>query len=52
MGSGSTGLAAVLSGRSFLGIDINQDYVGIAKRRFEELIAAGEWDGPLHVESA
>jgi site-specific DNA-methyltransferase (adenine-specific) len=52
MGSGSTGLAAVLSGRSFLGIDINQDYVGIAKRRFEELIAAGEWDGPLHVERA
>jgi site-specific DNA-methyltransferase (adenine-specific) len=52
MGSGSSGLATVLSGRSFVGIDINQDYVGIAKRRFEELIAAGEWDGPLHVESA
>jgi site-specific DNA-methyltransferase (adenine-specific) len=52
MGSGSTGLAAVLSGRSFVGIDINRNYVGIAKRRFEELVAAGEWDGPLHVESA
>jgi DNA modification methylase len=33
--------------RSFVGLDINQNYVGIAKRRFEELIAAGEWDGPL-----
>ena len=51
MGSGSTGLAAVLSGRSFVGIDISQHYVSIAQRRFEEQIASGAWFGELSVQA-
>ena len=50
MGSGSTGLAAVLSGRSFVGIDISEHYVSIAQRRFEEQIASGAWSGELSVQ--
>ena len=50
MGSGSTGLAAVLSGRSFVGIDISPHYVSIAQRRFEEQIASGAWSGELSVQ--
>ena len=33
MGSGSTGRAAVIDGYSFIGIDQNEEYVEIAKRR-------------------
>jgi len=35
MGSGSTGCAAVLEGRSFIGIDQSAEYVEIAKARIE-----------------
>jgi DNA modification methylase len=51
MGSGSTGLAAVRSARSFLGIDLSSHYVGIAQRRFEEEIAVGRWSGRLSVKT-
>ena len=44
MGSGSTGLAAAQSGRSFVGIEISQAYVDIAQRRFDEQFLEG--DGP------
>lgn len=37
MGSGSTALAALQTGRAFVGIDINQEYVTIARRRIEEV---------------
>lgn len=33
MGSGSTGCAAVMEGRDFIGIDISREYVEIAERR-------------------
>jgi DNA modification methylase len=51
MGSGSTGLAAVRLGRSFIGIDRSPHYVDIARRRFEEEIAMGTWSGQLSVHA-
>jgi DNA modification methylase len=36
MGSGSTGVASVVLNRSFIGIEINESYFNIAKRRIEE----------------
>jgi len=35
-GSGSTGIAAMLEGRKFLGIDLDPNYIDIAKRRVED----------------
>lgn len=35
-GSGSTGIAAMLEGRKFLGIDLDKDYVDIAQRRVDD----------------
>lgn len=36
MGSGSTGVACVNTGRDFIGIELDADYFEIAKRRIEE----------------
>lgn len=36
MGSGSTGVACVNTGRNFIGIEIDKDYFAIAKKRIEE----------------
>lgn len=36
VGSGTTAVAAKTSGRRFIGIDINREYVDIAKRRLED----------------
>jgi site-specific DNA-methyltransferase (adenine-specific) len=36
MGSGTTGVACVQTGRSFIGIEIDPGYFAIAKRRIEE----------------
>lgn len=33
MGSGTTGVACQLTGRNFIGIELNPDYINIAKRR-------------------
>ena len=33
LGSGTTGMAAVLEGRDFIGIEINEEYMEIARRR-------------------
>jgi DNA modification methylase len=38
MGSGTTGVAAVQTGRRFIGIEIDPDYYAIAKRRIEEAL--------------
>ncbi|MBI5526792.1 MAG: hypothetical protein HY897_10705 [Deltaproteobacteria bacterium] len=38
MGSGSTGVAAVLTGRSFVGVELDQKFFGIAVRRIEDAI--------------
>jgi adenine-specific DNA-methyltransferase len=35
-GSGTTGIAAMLEGRKFLGIDLDDDYINIAQRRVED----------------
>ena len=36
MGSGTTGIAAVKTGRNFIGIEIDPDYFAIAEQRIEE----------------
>ena len=36
MGSGTTGMAAVLEGRDFIGIELNPEYLEIAERRIQE----------------
>lgn len=36
MGSGTTGMAAVLEGRDFIGIELNAEYLEIAERRIAE----------------
>lgn len=36
MGSGSTGVAAVNTGRSFIGIELNDEYFEMAKQRIED----------------
>lgn len=41
MGSGSAGVAAVLSGRSFVGIELEQQYFAIAENRIREALLAG-----------
>lgn len=40
MGSGSTGVACVEAGRSFIGIEINPDYFAIAEKRIEAAAAS------------
>jgi site-specific DNA-methyltransferase (adenine-specific) len=35
MGSGTTGIACVLNGREFIGIDLDERYVSISKDRIE-----------------
>lgn len=37
MGSGSTGKAAVLEGFGFIGVDLDQAYVEIARARIESI---------------
>lgn len=41
MGSGSTGIACINSGRDFIGIEKDERYFGIAKERIREYEAAG-----------
>lgn len=38
MGSGSTGVACVNTGRNFIGFELDQDYFDAAKRRIENAI--------------
>lgn len=41
MGSGTTGVAAKLLGRRFLGIEISSEYVELSRRRIQQVDAAG-----------
>jgi len=36
MGSGTTGVAAALEGRGFIGIELNAEYLEIAERRIAD----------------
>ena len=38
MGSGSTGVACVNTGRNFIGIELDEGYFNIAKKRIEEAV--------------
>ena len=38
MGSGSTGVACVNTDRSFIGIELDQEYFNIAKQRIDEAV--------------
>lgn len=40
MGSGSTGVAAVKTGRSFIGIELSDQYFGVASGRIQEALDA------------
>ena len=42
MGSGTTGVAAVRSGRDFIGIEMDQKYYEIAKQRIEDSVPVEE----------
>lgn len=44
MGSGSTGVAAINTGRAFVGIELEQKYFDIAKGRIEEAIKTRDGD--------
>ena len=35
MGSGTTGVACIMEGRDFIGIELEADYIEIAQRRIE-----------------
>ncbi|WP_343217579.1 DNA-methyltransferase [Hydrogenobacter thermophilus] len=41
MGSGQTAIAAIKSGRYFVGYEINQDYVKLAERRIKKVLSEG-----------
>ena len=38
MGSGTTGVAALRNGRQFVGVDINQQYLDLAKQRLDDVL--------------
>jgi len=38
MGSGTTAVAALKTDRKFIGFDISQEYIDLAKRRVEQLL--------------
>jgi site-specific DNA-methyltransferase (adenine-specific) len=41
MGSGTTGIACIRTGRKFIGIEIDPGYFEIARRRLEKELAQG-----------
>ena len=38
MGSGTTGVACINTGRNFIGIELDENYFNIAKQRIESII--------------
>ena len=44
MGSGTTGVAAVQTNRKFIGIEMDQEYYEIAKKRIEDAVPVEEVD--------
>jgi site-specific DNA-methyltransferase (adenine-specific) len=43
MGSGTTGVAAINTNRNFIGIELNEEYFNIAKKRIEEAEFYSKW---------
>lgn len=43
MGSGTTGVAALNTNRNFIGIELNEEYFNIAKKRIEEAEFYNKW---------
>jgi site-specific DNA-methyltransferase (adenine-specific) len=43
MGSGTTGVACVNTGRNFIGIEQDNKYFGIAKQRISDAYPIPEW---------
>lgn len=43
MGTGSTALAAIINGRSYLGAEINGEYYSLAQKRIKEVSENGEY---------
>ena len=55
MGSGSTGVAAIQSGREFVGVEIDERYFDIACKRIEQAVAQGQLFGherPAQIQEA
>ena len=52
MGSGTTGMAAVLEGRDFIGIELNAEYLEIAERRIAHAQGSIPVELPLFAEAA
>lgn len=52
MGSGTTGIAAVLEGRDFIGIELNAEYLEIAERRIAHAQGSIPVELPLFAEAA
>ncbi len=46
IGSGTTGVVALRTGRRFIGIELNPDYAAIADRRLNGAVADDEYEGP------
>ena len=46
MGSGTTGVAAIQTNRKFIGIEMDQTYYEIAKKRIEDAVPVAEVDQP------
>ena len=44
MGSGSTGVAAVILNRRFIGIELNEEYFKIAHKRIEDAIERNKYN--------
>lgn len=51
MGSGTTGMAAVLEGRDFIGIELNAEYLEIAEKRIAEAQGSIPVESPLFAEA-
>ncbi len=51
MGSGTTGMAAVLEGRDFIGIELNAEYLEIAEKRIAHAQGSIEVELPLFAEA-
>lgn len=52
MGSGTTGIACIVLGRRFIGIERERTYFDIAQRRIEEALSMPLFDQPTYVQKS